>query len=64
MSYHPAKFGSHSHFGGEVIMNLVCHVIFQDHVIKVLCDFMGGSLSWYITTLPSLVAIDTVVVEI
>ena len=45
-------------------MNLVCHVIFQDHVIKVLCDFMGGSPSWYITTLPRLVAIDTVVVEI
>ena len=42
MSYHPAKFGGHSHFGSKVIINLVCHVILQDHVIKVSCDFMGG----------------------
>ena len=56
--------GSHSHFGSEVIMNLVYHVILQDDVIKVPCDFMGGSPSWYVTTPPSLVAMGTVVVEI
>ena len=64
MSYHPAKFGGHSHFGSEGIMNLVCHVILQDHVIKVSYDVMGGSPLWEVTILPSLVGIDTVVVEI
>ena len=38
MSYHPAKFGVHSQSGCGVIINLVCHVILQDHVIKCLCD--------------------------
>ena len=27
VSYHPAKLGGHNHFGSEIIMNLVCHVI-------------------------------------
>ena len=45
-SYHPAKVGGHSHFGIEVIMNLVCHVILQDHVMKVSCEFLGGCSSW------------------
>ena len=36
MSYHSATFGGHSHSGSEVIMNLVCHVILQDHVIKMI----------------------------
>ena len=34
----------------------------QEHVIKGPCNFMGGSFSLYIPTLPSLVAIDIVVV--
>ena len=46
MSYHSAKFGGHSHPGSGVIRNLVCHVILQDHVDKVSCDFIGGSPSW------------------
>ena len=41
MGYYPVKFGGYSHFGSEVIMNLVCHVILQDHAINVSCDFMG-----------------------
>ena len=41
MSYHPAKFGGHSHSGSGVIRNLVCHVILQDHMIKGSCDSMG-----------------------
>ena len=64
MSFHPAQFGGHSHFGSEVIMNLVCHVLLQDHVVKVPWDFMGGNSSWKVTTLASLVTIGTVVVEI
>ena len=35
MSHHLAKFGGHSHSGSGVIMNLVYHVILQDHMIHV-----------------------------
>ena len=45
-------------------MILVCHMISQDRVIKGSHDPNGGSLSWYVTTLLRLVAIDIVVVEI
>ena len=45
-------------------MVLVCHVISQDHEIKGSYDFMGNSLSKQVTILPSLVAKDTLVVEI
>ena len=34
------------------------------HVIKALNDFMDKNLSMYVTILPSLVAIGTVIVEI
>ena len=40
------------------------HVILEDHMIKGLSDFMDGSLSRHVTILPSLVAINIVVVEI
>ena len=36
----------------------------QDHVIKVLCDFMGGSPLWQVTILLIFVIIGIVVVEI
>lgn len=36
------------------ITNLVFHVTLQEHVIKVLCEFMEGSSLLY--TLPNLVA--------
>ena len=36
----------------------------QDHVIKVLFDFMAMSPLMYVTNLPSLATIGTVVVEI
>ena len=44
-------------------MHLICHVKLQDHMIKQSCDFMGAKSSLYVTTLPSLVAIGIVVVE-
>ena len=46
MSYHPAKFGGHRNFGSGVIMNLVGHVILQDHVIEGSFHFMSGSFLW------------------
>ena len=45
-------------------MVFVSHVTLQDHVIKVLNDFMVRSLSRYVTMLSGLVAIGTVAVEI
>ena len=45
-------------------MVLISPVTLQDHIIKALHDFIIRSLSRYITILASLVAIDTVVVEI
>ena len=36
----------------------------QDHVIKTVNDFMAKSPSSYVAILPSLVVIDTVIVEI
>ena len=44
-------------------MALVWHLSLQDHVIKALNDFMVRSLSRYVT-IPSLVNIGTVIVEI
>ena len=46
------------------IETLVCYVILQDHMIKGLCDLIGRSPSRQVIILPSLMAIDTVVVEI
>ena len=58
MSNHTTKFGGHSHSGSGVKI-LVCHVI------KESCDVISGSPpSRKVTTWPSLVAIDIVVVEI
>ena len=45
-------------------MNLICHVISENHVIKGSCDYMG---SWPIKVIhytTSLVAIGTLEVEI
>ena len=51
------------HSGSGDILVLVCQVTVQDQVIKELNDFMVSSLSRYVTTLPSLVAIGTKVVK-
>ena len=45
-------------------MILVCHLIFKDHVIEVLGDFIGKSPSRQVTILSSLVALVTLVGEI
>ena len=43
VSHHLAKFSCHKDCGNVDIMISVCHVILQNHVIKSLYDFMGGS---------------------
>ena len=45
-------------------MFLVCHFFSQDRVIKGLYEFMVGSSSWLVITLPSLVAKGIAVMEI
>ena len=62
VNYHLFKFGGHRHCGIENI--LVCHVISHNHMIKESCDFISKSSSRLFTILLSLLAIDTVVVEI
>ena len=64
LSYHPAKSGGYKHSGSEDIMNFVCHVTSRDHVIKALNDFIARSSLRYVTILPGLAAIGTVVVKI
>ena len=44
VSHHLAKFSCHKDCGNVDIMISVCHVILQNHVIKSLYDFMGGTL--------------------
>ena len=43
---------------------LICHITSQDREIKGSCDFIGGSFLICITTLPSVMTIEIVVVEI
>ena len=44
-------------------MAFVCHVTLQDHEIKALNNFMVRSPLSYVTILPSLMAIGTVVMK-
>ena len=59
---HPARFGGHIYCGGGGKMFLLYHVTSRDHVFKGLCDLMDWSFFKLVTTLPSLVAINLVVV--
>ena len=52
VDHHPTNFGVNL-----VSMGSLCHVI------KELSDFMRETLSWWVTILPSLIAIDFVVME-
>ena len=64
VSHHPTKFNGQRHCSSGDKMVFVCHVTLQDHVIKALSNFMVKSPTKYVTILPSLVAIGTVIVEI
>ena len=62
MSHHLAMFGGHWFSASEDINS--CHVTLVNHVIEGSSNFMDGSSSWYVTTLPSLEDLDFVVVDI
>ena len=56
-------FGEHfSNESGDMTY-LICHMTSQDRVIKGSCDFMSGRFLICHTTLPSVMTIETVVVE-
>ena len=59
-SQHPTKFGGHRDCGSGEIMVLVCHMISQDHMIKV------HVILWvkHVTILQSLVDMATRVVKL
>ena len=63
-SHNFAMFGGHWSDASEGITSLVFRVTSEDHLSEGLHDFMGGSSSLYVTTLPSVIAVDIVVVEI
>ena len=63
LSHHPTKFGGHRHCSSGDIMVFGYHVTLKDHVIKALNEFMLSRPSRYVTILPSLVAIGTVMVD-
>ena len=58
------QFGGHRNCLIGNITGLLCHMDLPDHVIKGSCNFMGWNPSRYVATLPSLVALGTVVAEI
>ena len=64
VSHHLAIFGSHCSGGNIGITYLLFHVNPKDHLNKESRDFRIGSSSVYVTSLPSLVTIDTIIVEI
>ena len=61
-THYPTKFGGHRHSVSGDIKIFVCHVTFQNHLMKALYDFIVKSPLKYVTTLPSLVSIATVAV--
>ena len=64
VSYHLAKLVDHRPGCSRDITDLIFHVTLQDHVIKELCEFMEGSSSLHIPTLPSLAATRIMIVDI
>lgn len=59
-----AKFDGYRPSGSGDIIDLIFHVLFQNDVIKVPCEFMEGSSSLYIPTLSGLAFISIMVVDI
>ena len=62
-SHHIAMFGGHWSIAIGDRKYLMCHVTSQNPVIERSSNFISGSYSWYVTALPSVMAIGTVVVE-
>ena len=63
MSHLVAMFDGHWSSASGDIKYLTCHMTLQNHVIDGSSNFINGSSSGYITTLPSLMAIAMLVVK-
>ena len=59
-----AMFSGHWFSVRGDITHLICYGTSQNRVVAGSCDFMSGSSSLFVATLPSLVAIESVVVVI
>ena len=64
VSHHLAMFGGHWSSASGDVKYLTCHVTLKNYVIEGSVNFVSGSSSWYITTLPSLVATGIIAVQI
>ena len=64
VTYDNATISDHWSNAGVDIKYLTCHVTSRNQVMEELCNFMSGSSSLYLNTLPSLIDIGTEVVEI
>ena len=59
---HLAYFGVDTSSACRIIY-FICHVIQQDHFLKMSCVFMGDSSSSHVTTLKSVVSIGILIVK-
>ena len=64
VSHHLVMFGGYCSIAIGYIKYLICHVTLQNYLIEGSSNFMSGNSSWYVTTLPSLVSIGILVLEI
>ena len=64
ISHHFAKFGGCNPLGSINTVAKIVYVILQDHVTKESGDFMEVKSSLYVPTLPKLIAIDIVLMDI
>ena len=64
VSYHFPMFGGDWSSAKVDLKYLICHVTSQNDVIDRSSNFMSGSSTWYIITLPCLVVTGNVVVKI
>ena len=62
-SHHLAMFGVHWSSASRDIKHLICHMTSQKLLIEESSNFMSGSSLWYVTTLPRLMAVGILVVE-
>ena len=62
--HHLAKFSSHKPCSSSDTAAKIFYVTLQDHVIKESGNFVEGNSSLYIPTLPTLIAIDIVLMDI
>ena len=60
----PTKSGGDRHCGSGYVMAFVYQMISEDHVTKVSSNIMGRGHSSLVTSLPSLVVISTLFVEL